>query len=150
MCSSTIWWKTCINCMIYIYFVIMFCITPINVLEMLPWQLNSNVFYFHWNQMSPLVSISCFEVLFANIKCNIQVHNDSVESTKNTAWKSARIRGYSVRMRKNTDQNNSEYAHISRSGIHIIFLGTSKNAKYNAKYKFIWNSVECGKNPSRI
>ena len=58
--------------------------------------------------------------------------------------------GYSVRMRKNTDQNNSEYAHISRSGIRIIFLGTSKNAKYNAKYKFIRNSVECVKNPSRI
>ena len=43
--------------------------------------------------------------------------------TPNTAWKKSvfgviliRIFPYSVRMRENTDQNNYEYGHFSRSG----------------------------------
>ena len=68
---SEIWWKTFINYMICICFVFMFCIQPTKVLEMFSLQLNSNVFYFHWNQTSPLVSILYFWALFADIKCSI-------------------------------------------------------------------------------
>ena len=36
--------------------------------------------------------------------------------------KSARIWGYSVRIRENADQNNSEYGHFSRSDMKIIHI----------------------------
>ena len=48
--------------------------------------------------------------------------------------KSIRIRSYSVRMRKNTDQNNSKYGHFLNTVNHckilktIISLGASKIA----------------------
>ena len=38
-----------------------------------------------------------------------------VVAVTTTSWKTVRIRSYSVRMRENTDQNNSEYRHFLRS-----------------------------------
>ena len=48
--------------------------------------------------------------------------------------KSVRIRSYSVRMRENADQNNSEYGHFLRSDDIQRLTFPKKNALINKKY----------------
>ena len=66
------------------------------------------------------ISLKCNEILYGS---NINWH----ETTQHSIFL------YSVRMRENTDQNNPEYGHFSRS-LRFLDFNKSKRCKGNTKY----------------
>ena len=67
------------------------------------------------------VMFKIFLIIFRDSYCVKSVHIRSCHKVSSRIWTEyaeiQNISPYSVRMRENTDQNNSEYGHFSRSFI---------------------------------